>query len=156
MRDGGEGETFAFPRPDGRLIVEPLDVPDHVMNGPEAELRHVLADFLRDVAEEVLYELRLACEVLAQRRVLSGDADWAGIQVAYAHHDAARDHERGRGKAEFLGAHECGDDDVAAGLHLTVDLHDDPIAQAVHHQDLMSLSEPELPRHAPVFDARQR
>src|SRR4029450_12842242 len=101
---------------------------DHLVHGPEAELRHVLADFLRDVAAEVLYELRLACAVPAQPRVLSGDADWAGIQVAYAHHDATRDHERGRGKPEFLGAHERGDDDVAAGLHLTVDLHDDPVA----------------------------
>src|SRR4029450_982167 len=107
MQDRGEVETLGFPVIDGRLIVEPLGVPDHLVHGPEAELRHGLAAFLPEGAEEGSYDLRLTGEVLAQRRVLSGDADWTGIQVAYAHHDAARDHERGRGKAELPVAHDA-------------------------------------------------
>ena len=47
-----------------------------------------------------------------------------------------------------------GDDDVAAGLQLAVDLHDDAVAQPVQHQHLLRLGEPELPRHAGVLDAR--
>jgi hypothetical protein len=39
-------------------------------------------------------------------------------------------------------------DDVAAGLHLAVDLHDDAVAQAVQHQHLLRLGQAELPRHA--------
>ena len=45
-------------------------------------------------------------------------------------------------------------DDVAAGLELAVDLHDDAVAQAVHHQHLLRLGEAELPRHAAVLDRR--
>ena len=47
-------------------------------------------------------------------------------------------------------------DDVAAGLHLSVDLHGDAAAQAVQHQRLLRFGEPELPRRARVLDRRQR
>ena len=40
-------------------------------------------------------------------------------------------------EAELLGAEQRGDDDVAAGLELAVDLHDDAVAQPVHHQHLL-------------------
>ena len=49
-----------------------------------------LAHFLGDEAEEVDDELRLAGELLAQLRILRRDADRAGVEVADAHHDAAR------------------------------------------------------------------
>ena len=42
------------------------------------------------------------------------------------------------------------------GLELAVHLHDDPVAQAVEHQHLLRLGEPQLPRHAAVFDGRER
>ena len=64
-----------------------------------------------------------AGEARAQDRVLRGDADRAGIQVALAHHDAAHGDERRGGEAEFFGAEQRGDDDVAAGLQLAVGLH---------------------------------
>jgi hypothetical protein len=38
---------------------------------------------------EVHHVLRLAGELVAQLRVLGGDADRAGVEVAHAHHDAA-------------------------------------------------------------------
>ena len=49
-----------------------------------------------------------------------------------------------------------GDDDVAAGLELAVDLHGDAVAQAVEQQRLLHLGEPELPRRAGVLEARER
>jgi hypothetical protein len=49
----------------------------------------VLAHLLGEELEERLDELRLAVEPLAQLRVLRGDADRAGVEVADAHHDAA-------------------------------------------------------------------
>ena len=39
--------------------------------------------------------------------------------------------------------------DVAAGLHLTVDLHDDAIAQAVQHQHLLRLQRGRAPTERP-------
>ena len=47
-------------------------------------------------------------------------------------------------------------DDVAAGLHLAVDLHGDAAAQPVEHQRLLRLGETELPRRARVLDRRYR
>ena len=48
------------------------------------------------------------------------------------------------------------DDDVAAGLELAVDLHDDPVAQLVQDQHLLRLGEPELPRQPGVLEAGER
>ncbi len=76
--------------------------------------------------------------------------------MADAHHDAARDDERRRREPELLGAEQRRDHHVAAGLHLPVDLDDDPIAQPVHHEHLLRLGQPELPRHAAVLDGGER
>ena len=45
-------------------------------------------------------------------------------------------------------------DDVAAGLHLAVDLHGDAAAQPVQHERLLRLGEAQLPRRARVLDRR--
>ena len=122
----------------------------------EAQGREVLAHLLGDVLEEGLDELRRAGEALPQLGVLGRDADRTGVEVADPHEDAARHDERGGGEAELLGAEQRGDDDVAAGLDLAVDLHDDPVAQPVEHERLLGLGEAELPRAAGVLEARQR
>ena len=94
-------------------------------------------------------------ELLAQLGVLRGDADGAGVEVADAHHDAARHDERRGREAELLGTEQRGDHDVAAGLELAVDLHDDAVAQAVQQQRLLRLGEAELPRCTRVLDRRE-
>ena len=60
------------------------------------------------------------------------------------------------GEAELLGAEQRGDDDVAAGLELAVDLHDDAVAQAVEHEGLLGLGEAELPRGTGVLERVER
>ena len=49
-----------------------------------------------------------------------------------------------------------GDDDVAAGLELSVDLEDDTASQPVRRQRLMRLGESEFPRRAGVLQRRER
>ena len=66
------------------------------------------------------------------------------------------DDERRGGETELVGAEHRADRDVAAGLHLAVDLHRDAAAQAVQHQRLLRLGEAELPRRAGVLDRRPR
>ena len=131
-------------------------VADRLVERAEAELGEVLAHLLGDELEEVHDELRLAAEARAQLGVLGGDADRAGVEVADAHHDAARDDERRGREAELLGAEQRADDDVAAGLHLAVDLHDDAVAHAVEHERLLGLGEAELPRRARVLERVER
>ena len=66
---------------------------------------------------------------LLQHRVLRGDADRAGVQVALAHHDAADGDQRRGGEAELVGPEQRADDHVAAGLQPAVHLQRDARAQ---------------------------
>ena len=130
-------------------LVEHLPLADHLVEAAIAHRRHQLAHFLGDEEEVVDDVLGLADEALAQHRVLRRDADRAGVEMALAHHDAAgRDQRRG-GEAEFVGAEQRADHDVAPGAHAAVDLHGDARAQAVHHQRLVRLGEADLPRASP-------
>ena len=129
---------------------------DHLGHRPEPELGHELADLLGDELEERLDELRLAAEAGAELGVLRGDTDRAGVQVADAHHDAARHDERGRCEPVLLGAEQRCDDDVASGLHLTVGLHDDPIPQPVQQQGLLGLCEAQFPGSAGMLERGER
>ena len=148
--------------PDGLPVVDRLrdvqraDLADRLVDAAEAELGEVLADLLGDELEEVDDVLGLAGVALAQDRVLGGDADRAGVEVADPHHDAARHHERRAGEAVLLGAEQRRDDDVAPGLELAVGLHHDPVAQAVEQQRLLGLGEAELPGAAGVLERRER
>ena len=67
-----------------------------------------------------------------------------------------RHDQRRGGEAVLLGAEQRGDHDVAAGLHRAVDLHRDPVAQAVEQQRLLGLGQAELPRQAGVLERGQR
>ena len=69
-----------------------------------------------------------------------------------AHHDAARHDERRRREPELLRAEQGGDDHVATRFHLAIDLHDDPVAKLIEHEDLLRLGQAELPRRAAVLD----
>jgi hypothetical protein len=99
--------------------------------------------------------LGLAGEALAQGRILGGHAHRTGVEVALAHHDAAFDHQRRGGEAEFVRAQQRADDDVATGLDLAIDLHADTAAQAVEHQGLLGFGQAELPRRTGVLDRGQ-
>ena len=99
--------------------------------------------------------LGLALEARAQDRVLGGDADRAGVQMAFAHHDAAGGDQRRGGEAELVGAEQRADDDVAPGADAAIDLHGDAAAQAVEHQRLLRLGKPDLPGRAGMLDRGQ-
>ena len=106
------------------------------------------ARFLHHVEEVVDDVLGLAGEFLAQRRVLRRDSD-RDVLVALRIMMQAGDERRG-GEAEFIGAQQRADDDVAAGLHLAVDLDRDASAQ-LEHERLLRFGEAELPRRARVL-----
>ena len=152
----GEVEALGLPVLDQLAAIEHLHLPDHLIEGAEAELGHQLADFLGDEEEIVDDVLGLALESLAQHRVLRRDADRAGVEVALAHHDAAGGNQRRGGKAELIGAEQGAHHHVAAGADAAVDLHGNATAQAVDDQRLMGLGEADFPGAAGVLDRRQR
>ena len=136
--------------------VEHLHLPDHLVEGPVAHRRHQLAHFLGDEEEIVDDVLGLAAEALAQHRVLGGDPDRTGVEMALAHHDAAGGDQRRGGEAELVGAKQRADDHVAAGAQAAVDLHGDAPAQPVGDQRLVGFGEPDLPRRAGMLDRGER
>ena len=156
VQDGGEIQAFGLPMVQGLARIEHIDAADHFVEGAEAELGHVLADLLGDEEKEIDDVLGLALELGAQGGVLGGDAHRAGVQMALAHHDAAHGDQRGGGEAEFLGAEQRGDGDIAAGLQLAVGLHADAPAQVVHHQHLLRFGEAQFPGDAGVLDGAER
>src|SRR5688572_30118655 len=108
---------------DGFRDVELVDAANHLVDGPEAELSHQLAHIFSDKPEEVLDELRLPGKAPAQLGILSRYAYGARVEVTDAHHDASHHDEWCSREPELFGTEQRADDDIAAGLHLSVDLH---------------------------------
>ncbi len=156
MEDAAEIEALGLPMVDRLALVEDLGLADHLGEGAEAERGHVFAHLLGDEEEIIDDVLGLALEARAQHRVLGGDADRAGVQMAFAHHDAAGGDQRRGGEAELVGAEQRADQHVAAGADAAVDLHGDAAAQAVQHQRLLGLGEADLPGGAGMLDRGQR
>ncbi len=152
----GEVEPLGLPVRHQRRLVEHLGLADHLVEVAVAEAGHDLAHFLGDEEEIVDDVLGLAGKALAQHRVLRRNADRAGVEMALAHHDAAgRDQRRG-GEAEFVGAEQRTDHDVASGAETAVDLHHDAAAQPLAHQRLVGFGETDFPGAAGVLDRGQR
>ena len=95
-------------------LARELGAADEIVEAPHAELRHQLAHLLGHEQEVLDDVLRRAGEAAAQLGILRGDAHRAGVEVADAHHDAARRDQRCGREAELLGAEQRADDDVAA------------------------------------------
>src|SRR5262249_27490746 len=152
----GEVEALRLPVLDHLALVEHLHLADHLGEGAEAHRGHDLAHLFGHEEEEVDDVLGLANEALAQHRVLRGDADRTGVEVALAHHDAAGcDQRRGR-EAELVGAEQRADNHVAPGTDAAVDLHRDTAAQMVGDQRLVRLGKPDLPGRAGMLDRCER
>ncbi len=125
MEDAAEVEAARLPMVDCLAFIEDLGPADHLREGAEAESGHVLAHLFGDEEEEIDDMLGLALEARAQDRVLRRHADGAGVQMAFAHHDAARRDQRRGGEAELVGAEQRAHDHVAAGANAAIDLHGD-------------------------------
>ena len=98
---------------------------------------------------------RLAFEALPEFRVLRGNADGAGVQVALAHHDAARRDQWCRGKTDFISAQECCNQHVAAGANATIGLHCDATPEVVGDKSLLGFCKADFPWGTRMLDRRQ-
>jgi hypothetical protein len=103
VQDVAEVETLRLPVIDGGARLEHVYAANHVLELAEAELRHDLAQVLRDEAHEVHGMFGFAGELLAQPRILRRHTRGAGVEMADAHHDAADRYQRRRGEAELFG-----------------------------------------------------
>ncbi len=138
------------------LPVQHLDLANHLIEIAEAEFGHDLAHLLSDEEEVVDDVFRLTCEPLAQNRVLRGDTDGAGVEVALAHHDATCRDQRRSGEAELVRPEQGADDDVATRSQAAIDLHGNTGAQFVAQQGLVGFGQPHFPWRAAMFDRGKR
>ena len=131
-------------------------MPDHLVDGGEAQTRHHAAQLLGDEQHEPLDVLGLTGEAVAQAAVLRGDAGRARVLLAVALHEAPHGDERHGGEAELLGAQQARHGDVGAVHELAVRLEHHAGAQAVAHERLLCLGKAELQRQAGVPDGIAR
>ena len=153
-KQAAEIQAAGFPVRQTRTCVEQVRAANQVVKFGNAQLRHDLAHLFSDEEEVVHHMLWLTGELGPQQRVLSRHTDRAGVEVALAHHDAAFDHQRCGGKAEFVRAQQRTNGDVSAGFHLTIGLHPNAATQTVQHQNLLGLGQTNFPRATGVFDGR--
>ena len=137
---------------DQLAAIEHLHLSDHLVESAIAHLGHEFADFLGNKEEIIDDMLGLAPETLAQHRILSGHANRAGVEMAFTHHHAAGGDQRRRGEAEFIGAKERADHNVAAGADAAIDLHRDAAAQPICDQRLMGFGKSDFPRRSGMLD----
>ena len=76
--------------------------------------------------------------------------------MAFAHHDATFHHQRRCGKAEFVGAQQGGNGDIAPGFHLSVGLNSNAAAQVVQNEGLLRFRQAKFPGRAGMLDRRDR
>ena len=155
-QQAGEVQATGFPMLDAFFHVQQIAAANQIIELGNAQLRHDVAHFFGDKEEIVHHMLGLARELLAQRGVLGGDTHGAGVQVAFAHHDAALDHQGRGGEAKLIGSQQSTNRHIAAGFHLTVGLHPNAATQTVHHQGLLGFGQTDFPRRSRVFDGRPR
>ena len=154
--DPGEVEALGLPVIDGLDLVEPFGRADQFAERGEAHRGEIFAHFLGDEEEVVDDMLGLALEALAQFRVLRGDADRAGVEMALAHHDAAGGDQRRRGEADLVGAEQRGDHHIAAGADAAIGLNRDAAAQMVVDERLLGFGKADFPGTAGMLDRGQR
>ncbi len=88
--------------------------------GTHTKLREAMAHFFGERTEVGDDHFGFAGESGAELFVLRGDSDGASIEMALARHDATDGEERGGAKAEFVGAKNGGQDDIAGEFQASV------------------------------------
>jgi hypothetical protein len=102
-------EAPRLPVVDTWFRLEEIGAADKVVETRDTHRRHQFANFLGDEKEIIDDVLGLAAKPLALFRVLRGHADGTGIEMAFAHHDAALDHQRRGCEPKLVGAEQGAD-----------------------------------------------
>ena len=102
IEDPGEIEPSSLPVIDPRAHVEQITAANQVIQVPYPKLRHQLTHFFGNKEKVVHDMLGLALKLGAQYRILCGNPDRTGVQMAFTHHDAALDHQRRGRKTELV------------------------------------------------------
>ncbi len=156
MEDAAKVDAACLPVALHPAGIEPVDPAHHLGHRAKAHFGHDRAQFFSDEEHVIDHVFGLTGKARAQHRVLRGNADRAGVEVAFAHHDAPRGDQRRGGKAKLVGPQQRADGDVAAGAQPPIDLHCNAAAQVIEQQRLLGFGKADFPRAARVRQAGQR
>ena len=95
-------------------------------------------------------------KLVPQSFILRTNPHRAGIGLALPHHDAAHRDQSGCADAVFFRTHHRRHHDVAARAQTAIGAQCHPLAQVVHRQNLMCLSQTHFPRQPRKFDRCRR
>ena len=95
------------------LRLQSFGLTNNIGKGPLTELREPFPNLFRDPVEIRHYHLRFALEPRAKFRILRGDSDGTGVEVALPRHYAADCDQRRGTESKFIGSQNRGDDYVA-------------------------------------------
>ena len=159
VENRGEVEALCFPVilpvVDSGINVEHIDTAHHFVHGAETQLCHVLPNLLCQKEKEIDNVFRLSLELLAQLRILRGDAHRAGIEMTLAHHDAADRNQRRRCETILFGAKEGGNHNISTGFRLPSVSTLMRLRRSLSSESLLCLRETQFPRHTRMFDGSQ-
>ena len=85
-------------------------------------------------------------------RILCGNANRTGIQIADTHHDTAHGYQRSSCETILLCTQHCCDDHVTACHHFTIGFNDNLRTQVVLNQCLMGFGQTQFPRQTGIVD----
>mmetsp|Transcript_53181 Transcript_53181/g.94974 ORF Transcript_53181/g.94974 Transcript_53181/m.94974 type:complete len:304 (-) Transcript_53181:1972-2883(-) len=135
----------------GVLGDQQVGATSHLLHSVEAHLRHVGTDLLSHHEEVVDNMLRCTIKLFTEDRILGSNTNWAGVQVALAHHGATHSNQGGSRETELISAKHAGNHDITASAKLSVGLQDNAATQVVQDQSLMGFSQTQLPRQTSVL-----
>ena len=156
IENAGKINALRLPMVNCGAHVQPIHAAHHFIHRPEAKLRHQLPHFFGDEEEVIDHMFRHAGEARTQHRVLRRDANRAGVQMAFAHHDAASRDQGRRGEAEFIRPQQRANHHIAPGAQAAIHLHGNAPAQPIQHECLLRFSQPNLPGRTRMRQRCQR
>ena len=130
---------------------EELGAADELVESADTEPRHDGAGFFCDGVEIVDDHFGRALELRAELRIRGGDADRAGVEVAFPDIHAAHGDHGGGAEIELLRAEDGGDDNVLAVLDPAVGAEGDAVAEVIDDEGLLRLGKAELPGRTSVL-----
>mmetsp|Transcript_13155 Transcript_13155/g.18842 ORF Transcript_13155/g.18842 Transcript_13155/m.18842 type:complete len:210 (+) Transcript_13155:1432-2061(+) len=130
-----------------------LSLTNHFFHSSVSHFGHDLANFFGHQEEVVHHVLWLACKLLPQFFILSGNSDRTCIQVTLSHHDTSHRNQRPSSKAKFFCTQKTRNDDITTSLELTVGLEFDSVAQSVENEGLLCFCKAEFPRKSSAFQS---
>ena len=133
-------------------MAEQISTANQLIHRARADTGQNLAHLLRVEGDQIDNLIGRSGKFVPQRFVLRANTHRAGVGLALPHHDTAHCDQGGGADAIFFRAHHGRHHDIAASAQTAIGAQCHPLAQIVHGQNLMRLSETHFPRQASKFD----